>query len=209
MTTFDKRLAGLSPEKRRLLQMRLAERKRASTVATIERTGASTAALTFAQRRIWFMEQLAPGSPVYNNASVIEGRGLVRIDALQRALDFVVQRHEALRTRFVPESDEAVQVVMPVDEASLRVVSLETEDLRDEAPDAREARLRDALIRAAEEPFDLAAGPPMRVRLVLQTEDQWTLAITFHHLVYDAWSSQRFLAEFVAGYIAAAAWRTP
>lgn len=209
MTSIDDRLAGLSPEKRRLLLKRLADRRLAAAVPVIERSEATRAPLTFAQRRLWFLEQLAPGSPLYNNPSAIDGTGPLDASALERALGFVVRRHEALRTRLVPEGDEAVQVVVAYGEAPGGLVPLEVEDLRSLLPAEREARTRDLLIRTAEDPFDLAVGPLMRARLILHSEDRWTLAVTFHHLVSDAWSAQRFLAELVAGYRAAAAGRTP
>ncbi|MEM7307337.1 MAG: amino acid adenylation domain-containing protein [Planctomycetota bacterium] len=202
MTPPDDRLAGLSPEKRRLLRKRLAERRRASAPASIQRSGEPRAPLTFAQRRLWFLEQLAPGSPLYNNPSAIDGTGALDVDALGRAFEAIARRHEALRTRFVADgdADEAVQVVVPYGATPGGTLPLAVEDLRALGPDERDARARDLLVRVAEDPFDLAAGPPARALLVLRDERHWTLAVTFHHLVSDAWSSQRFLVELVAGY---------
>ncbi|MEM7411463.1 MAG: amino acid adenylation domain-containing protein [Myxococcota bacterium] len=206
MTSIDERLAGLSPEKRRLLQKRLAERRRAEAPRAIECTGEATAPLSFAQRRLWFLEQLEPGSPVYNNASAIDGSGAIVPERLERAFDAVVRRHESLRTRFVPAPDgeEAIAQVAPFGSSPGGRVALEVMDLRSLAAPERDARLQMLLARVAEEPFDLAQGPPMRALLALQPDDRWTLAVTFHHLVSDAWSTQRFLGELVAEYRAAA-----
>jgi len=207
VTATHDRLAGLSPEKRRLLQRRLAERRRASAPWAIERSGESCAPLSFAQRRLWFLEQLAPGSPVYNNPSAIDGAGPLEVETLERAFAAVMRRHESLRTRFVcpgEGSEEPVQVVVPFGEAPGGTLSLVVEDLRSVAADAREARLRDLLVRLAEDPFDLAVGPPLRALLALQPDERWTLAVTFHHIVSDAWSAQRFFGELVATYRAAA-----
>ncbi|MEM7198647.1 MAG: amino acid adenylation domain-containing protein [Planctomycetota bacterium] len=209
MTGLDDRLAGLSPEKRRLLQKRLAQQRRAAAPAAIPKSGQDRAPLTFAQRRLWFLEQLAPGSPVYNNPSAIDVVGALDVDALTRAFAGVVRRHEALRTRFVPDGDEANQVIVPFGASPGGTVELALEDLRALPPDARSARIRDLLVDAAEDPFDLANGPPMRALLLRQTDTRWTLAVTFHHIVSDAWSAQRFLVELVAGYRAAATGREP
>ncbi|MEO0424783.1 MAG: amino acid adenylation domain-containing protein [Pseudomonadota bacterium] len=215
------RLAELSPEKRRLLLKRLAEQRRVQAAPTIVRSGEAVAPLTFAQRRLWFLEKLAPGSALYNNPTAIDGTGPIQVDALRTALAGIVARHESLRTRFVDASeecpsggigsdgiaDEAVQVVVPSGEAPAGLVPLVVHDLRDVEPSARDVRLRALLIHAAEDAFDLGVGPPWRVVLVLVSDERWSLAATFHHIVSDAWSSQCFLAELVAGYRAAIAGR--
>lgn len=229
MSSLQDRLAQLSPEKRRLLLKRLAEQRREQAAPTIARSGEVVAPLTFAQRRLWFLEQLAPGSALYNNPTAIDGVGPIQANALRSALASMVARHESLRTRFIDgggeegvdarlpslgdkaDREEAVQLVVPAGEAPAGDVPLAVHDLRTLEDDAtREARLRSLLIHAAEDPFDLSVGPPWRVVLIRVSDDRWSLAATFHHIVSDAWSSQCFLAELVSGYRAAiAGQRTP
>ncbi|HEX7334404.1 MAG TPA: amino acid adenylation domain-containing protein [Pyrinomonadaceae bacterium] len=144
--------------------------------------------VSHAQRRLWFQEQLEPGSPAYNIMTVLRLRGELQVAALATAVAGVVQRHEVLRTRFEAHGDEPVQVVSETWGGELELVDLS------EAAD-REEQLR--TLRRAEESqgFDLSRGPLLRVKLVRLGAAEHVLLLTVHHIVWDGWSFSVFQEE--------------
>ncbi|MBO4210864.1 condensation domain-containing protein, partial [Micromonospora echinofusca] len=155
-------------------------------------------ALSTAQRRMWFVEQVAPGTPTHTIAFAERLRGPLDLSALRTALTGVAARHEPLRWR-VPQRAGAPYVV--VDDAG--AVPVPVHDLSDRAPDERERALRAALDAAALVPFDLAAGPLWRVTVLRLADDDHVLAGTAHHLVFDGWSQEVFYRDLAHGYAAA------
>ena len=155
--------------------------------------------LSYAQQRLWFLDQLDPGSVAYNVPLVLRLTGSLNVSALEQALGLLVERHEGLRTTFLEDGDEAVQVVQTAD-LSCR---LDVLDLSGGATTESEA-----LERAAEEanrPFDLAAGPPLRTLIIRLAEEDHILVLTLHHIITDAWSLRvlrRDLAELYGALIA-------
>jgi amino acid adenylation domain-containing protein len=149
--------------------------------------------LSFAQRRLWFLDQLQPGLPVYNVAVAYRLRGELRVEALAAALDAVVARHEALRTTLPAEAGQPRQHVAPA-----RPLGLVGEDLTAEAdPEAAAWALAEA---EARRPFDLAAGPLLRARLWGLGAAGHLLLLTAHHAVMDGWSQEVLERELSAVY---------
>jgi amino acid adenylation domain-containing protein len=149
-----------------------------------------TAPLSYAQQRLWFLEQLVGGNPLYNESSAI--RLLFPVDAavLQRALNEIVRRHEALRTCFEAPHGTPVQRVRSSLHLELPVV-----DLSHLPPTERE---REALSRAREEAgraFNLASGPLLRVILFKLDSCDHIFVLTMHHIVCDGWSMNVFFEE--------------
>src|SRR5512132_2783565 len=109
------RIARLSPEKRALLMMQLQKRSVSAAPPRIvpQRNGSKPTALSFAQQRLWFLDQLEPGKSVYNLADAIRLTGLVDIEALTRSFNEIVRRHEALRTTFREIDGEPFQIIAP------------------------------------------------------------------------------------------------
>ncbi|GGP76538.1 non-ribosomal peptide synthetase [Streptosporangium pseudovulgare] len=151
--------------------------------------------LSAAQRRMWFVERLAPDTPAHNIAMAERVRGPLDAGALGRALGAVVARHEALRWR-VPAEDGVPRVSV----APAGPVPLPVEDLSALAADAREAALARVLDREARERFDLAAGPLLRARLVRLAADEHVVAVTVHHIVFDGWSQDVFFRDLGVAY---------
>ncbi|HEU0298359.1 MAG TPA: amino acid adenylation domain-containing protein, partial [Longimicrobium sp.] len=182
----------------------------AALAAEIERTGAdrpalppvaradraAPLALSFAQQRLWFLDRLEPGSPLYNVPAALRLAGEVDGPALARALGEIVRRHEPLRTTFAGEGAAARQVVAPApDDFALPFENLS----------ARADPRGDALRRAQEEaeaPFDLARGPLFRARLLRVAPDEHVLLLTLHHAVSDGWSTGVLFRELSALYAA-------
>ncbi|MFD4789040.1 amino acid adenylation domain-containing protein [Streptomyces sp. NPDC058459] len=155
------------------------------------------APLSWTQERLWLEEQLRPGDTAYNMPMVLRLRGPLDPGVLQAALDAVLDRHTVLRTRFVLEDGAPVQRVI----ADARVTVRER-DLRD-APDPAAAALAMAMAET-KEPFDLSAGPPLRVLVQRQGEEEYLLVLTVHHIVFDGWSFGVLLDDLSAAYRAAA-----
>jgi len=142
-----------------------------------------------AQQRLWITEQVVPGTAAYHIPLALRMDGDLDIDALTAALHTVVARHEALRTTFAQVDGRAVQVVHPF-------VAVPIERI-----EATEDELDDLLAAGAAEPFDLEAGPLVRVRLVsLPDAVDHVLAVTLHHLVADMWSLGLLVDELAAAY---------
>ncbi|MEU9188406.1 amino acid adenylation domain-containing protein, partial [Streptomyces sp. NPDC048484] len=149
--------------------------------------------LSFAQQRLWFLDQLDPGSPEYNLTIPVR-LGALDVEALGAALSTVPARHEVLRTRLVAGADGvAHQVIDPPSPCPLPVV-----DLSHSADPLAAAR---ALVAAdAVTPFDLAGGPLIRALLIRLDPDEHVLALSMHHVVFDEWSYRIFQRELSALY---------
>src|SRR5438477_11614110 len=123
MSNTASRLAALSPEKKKLLEYRM---KGLSTApaAIPKRPEGGAPALSFAQQRLWFLDQLVPGNPFYNIFSPLPIQFAVNVDLLRRCLNEIVRRHEALRTTFTSVEGKPVQVIAPLLQLDLPVIDL-------------------------------------------------------------------------------------
>jgi amino acid adenylation domain-containing protein len=162
----------------------------------IERArGGQPAPLSFAQHRLWFLDQLEPGNPFYNLPEAARLSGGINITALEQTLGEILRRHEILRTRFPGSQGEATQIVTPPAPVRLPVI-----DLGRLPAATREA----AAIRLAKEearrPFDLASGPVFRARLLDCGETDPVLLLTIHHIASDGWSVGVLLRETINHY---------
>ncbi|MBA3258986.1 MAG: AMP-binding protein, partial [Gemmatimonadales bacterium] len=155
---------------------------------------------SFAQRRLWFLSQLEPGSPFYNMPLAVSLLGTLDRAALGRALDELVARHEALRTTFRLVDGDPMQVVNPSEGIWLPEV-----DLADLPGDERDAEVRRLVDEEARRPFDMAADPPLRARLLRLGTQERVLVLVVHHIVSDGWSMSVLFRELGALYRAFAA----
>jgi amino acid adenylation domain-containing protein len=153
--------------------------------------------LSPAQERLWFLDQLDPGSPMYNIAVGLRLQGALDVAGLERSLNEIVRRHETLRTRFGVVDGLARQMVEPAVTLAFPVVDL------DSLPEGQ--RMAEAERRAqaeAQQPFDLAVAPLIRVQLLRLHNTDHLLVVTVHHIVADGWSMGVFLRELNALYVA-------
>ncbi|HEY1017220.1 MAG TPA: amino acid adenylation domain-containing protein [Herpetosiphonaceae bacterium] len=204
MSDLSKRIAGLSPEKRAVLMQQLAA-KRGQVEGLripVQPRESNRFPLSFAQQRLWFLEQLTPGQAGFNVTTAIRLRGPLDLAALRFALDSVVARHEILRTTFVSEDGLPSQAIAPA-----APVPLPLEDLSG-SPDRDERAGRLARQEAAQ-PVDLIHGPVVRARLLRLAETEHTLLVTLHHIVCDQWSLDLLLGELQALYAAKAGGAVP
>ncbi len=155
--------------------------------------------LSFAQERLWFLQQLDPASSAYHIPLALDLQGPLRQGALTHALAEVLGRHEALRTTFVSAGGEPWQQISAPGERRLPLVDLAA------VPEIRQvAETRRLAVAEAVRPFDLAAGPLARACLVRQGDREWTLLLTMHHIVSDGWSMEVLVRELTVLYEAAA-----
>ncbi|HYO98763.1 MAG TPA: amino acid adenylation domain-containing protein, partial [Pyrinomonadaceae bacterium] len=151
--------------------------------------------LSFAQQRLWFLDQFEPGNSFYNVPSAVRLTGALDVAALEHSLNEVVRRHEILRTTFESTQGQPRQVIAPV-----LKLSLAQENLRHLNDSERRAEVRRLAVEEAERPFDLASAPLVRARLLQVADDEHVLLFTMHHIVSDGWSVGVLLGEVAALY---------
>jgi HAD superfamily phosphatase (TIGR01681 family) len=167
----------------------------APPLVPIPRTGAVP--VSYAQQRLWFIDQLEPGNPIYNIPQMIRLRGKLNVEALENSLNTIIQRHEALRTTFDTVDGQPVQVIAPTTILSILVTDLShLDESQRELEIERRARME------AQRPFDLAHGPVLRASLLQRTSEDHVLLLIMHHIVGDRWSAGVLAEELQALYSA-------
>jgi amino acid adenylation domain-containing protein len=151
--------------------------------------------LSFAQQRLWFLDQLEPGSAAYNIPAAVRLRGALDVDALRRSLDAVAARHESLRTTFCEVNGEPVQLIHEAAEVALPVIDMSHLPERE-----REAKAKNAAKAEAALPFDLSRGPLLRAGLLRLAEAEHVLLLTMHHIISDGWSVGVLVNEVSRAY---------
>lgn len=194
-------VSRLTPGQRDLL-LRLVRQRRGEAPAPLgiarRRDRTVPAPLSFSQQRLWFLDQLQPGSSVYNIAVAIRIEGRIRPDLLRAAIGALLRRHESLRTTVQVLDGQPVQAVSPPSEDpadALPVVDLGGLDAL-----VRERLATELCRRQAARPFDLARGPLLRRALLRVAEERLILSLVFHHIVSDLWSVGVFIREMTAVY---------
>lgn len=185
MSNIAKSTAHLSPAKKRALLAQLLQQK-----GKLE-----PYPLSFAQRRLWFLEQWEPHSPLYNLSSVLHIKGPLQQSALQDSLNEIIRRHGSLRTIFDTRDDQPVQFILP-----LLTISLPLIDLSSLSATEREAALHSLLLQEETFPFDLTEGPLVRATLLLLQEAEHILFLSMHHIISDGWSMGIVFRELACLY---------
>ena len=194
---LELRVASLSPVKRALLKTRAVPPVVARDLrpAIVTREGPGVSVMSYAQQRLWILEQIDPGTPAYNVRSALRVRGELAIPALAAALNELAARHASLRTTFCLIDGEPLQIVAPNGGIPLDLV-----DLCAVPPAEREDHLAATVRTISNRTFDLARGPLIRATLVATDRDDHVLVIVRHHLISDAWSNGIFNRELAILY---------
>jgi len=156
--------------------------------------------LSSGQQRLWFLDQLEPGSPLYNNFAAVHLSGALDVDVLTHCINEIAHRHEALRTTFGEEDGNPIQVIHP--ELTLEIPVVDLQSLEANAQTAEIERLARA---EGSQSFDLTQGPLLRIKLLKLSADEHVAFMTMHHIVSDGWSVMVLIQEVVALYAAFAA----
>jgi amino acid adenylation domain-containing protein len=159
------------------------------------RSGGTAPRLSFAQERLWFLDQLMPGSPVFNVPMAVPLSRAINIDYLQKAVSEIVRRHEALRTTFITRDGEPAPVISHECDTTIEVI-----DLASLGAATCETKSRRLIEDEALRPFDLSRGPLIRTKLVQLTEQDSIFIVTMHHIVSDGWSLLLFFRELSTLY---------
>jgi aspartate racemase len=186
MSTLDlpNRIANLSKEQRRLFDARLCGASHASRADRIQRTGLHVdVPLACAQESMWFLQQRGEASSAYNSRAAHRLRGPLDVGALQRSLDAVLERHEALRASFALTDGSPRQTIARPRSVPITRVDLSLVDQND-----RERCVADAVRREARRVFDLESGCLLRAALLRLADEDHLLLIVMHHIVADQWS---------------------
>jgi len=206
MSSSERRLDELSREDRALLFARLRAKKqdtvREGGTQIPHRPGEHPPPLSFAQQRLWFLDRLEPGEPIYNSPASLLIEGDLRPDLLLRVLTDLVARHETLRTTFAEVDGEPVQVISPVPRITLPIVDLSALEMSALEISARTREAKRLELAEARQPFDLAAGPLLRTTLLRLGAGEHILLLTVHHIAFDGWSQGVFMRDLNALYVA-------
>jgi amino acid adenylation domain-containing protein len=195
MSDITKRIAALSPEKRELLLQRLNQQAQTKSTNLIEPQSRETNCfpLSFAQQRLWFIEQLEPGNPLYNIPGAVRLQGRLNVTALEQSLNLIIQRHEILRTTFKSKQGQPVQVI-----ASSLHLTIPVVDLSGLAFPQQE--VEKLINQESACGFDLESGPLLRVRLLQISQKEYVMLFTLQHIIADGWSMGLLVDELATLY---------
>jgi amino acid adenylation domain-containing protein len=187
---FQSVIGKLSQEKRAWLESWLQERNSIKqTIPRLLRTGVVDKFPTsYAQERLWFLDQLRGGSIAYNMPVALRVKGVFDVTIFEKVINEIISRHEVLRTTFELNGGEPVQVIHPV-----LKIGLQVENLGDLVPEQEIQRIVKA---EAERPFDLMTGPLLRLKLMRIGVEEHLLCFTIHHIISDGWSMGVLVREF-------------
>ncbi len=194
---FEARRARLSDTQRAVFD-KWVKRQATPTPVTAQiprRPAGEPAELSYAQQRLWLLDQLEPDTPAYNIPLVVRLAGPLAAAALERGFAAVIRRHEVLRTTFALAGGRAVQVIAP--EASFRLPTVDLSALPVPARDAESERLT---LAEARRPFDLGRGAVIRATLLRLGGERHRLLLSLHHICSDTWSTGVLVRELVAFY---------
>ncbi|MCK0745725.1 non-ribosomal peptide synthetase, partial [Chromohalobacter nigrandesensis] len=192
--SLSRRFLELNTDKRRIFLQKLqAQGLTLSALPIPQGVAGDVSPASFAQQRLWFIDQLEPGNSAYHLPGAIRLRGSLDRAALRTAFDTLAQRHQSLRTTFRMDDDgEPQQIIGSF--APVEILQLSADS---------EAMFQKQAQDVAQQPFDLVRGPLWRGVLVRMGEDDHRLVLCLHHIIADGWSIQVMLMEFVQCYRAA------
>lgn len=197
MSDITKRLAELSPEKLALLMQQLKKKGETGSQPMLipRRAERHIHPLSFAQQRLWFIDQLEPGNYAHNILTALRFTGKLERAALEQSINEIVQRHESLRATFQVVDGQPVQIITEVWPNLLKTINLES---------FPKSECEDEVLRFANSevlrPFDLQKGPMLRATLMRLSEHEHVLLFTMHHIISDGWSRGILIWEFSTLY---------
>ncbi len=170
-----------------------------SSIVPLPRTG--DLPLSFAQQRLWFLEQLQPESAVYHVPIAVRLSGRLSIPQFKQALQDLIQRHESLRTNFQIVNNQPIQIIRSY--LSLSIPTIDLQHLSEVALTLADQTTTALTLQAAQTPFNLAEDALLRVFLLKLSAERHILLLTLHHLITDGWSMEIFVRELAALYASA------
>ncbi|KAB8334020.1 non-ribosomal peptide synthetase, partial [Scytonema tolypothrichoides VB-61278] len=156
--------------------------------------------LSFAQQRMWFLQQLEPESAYYNLPAAMRFEGQLNVAALEYSINYIINRHETLRTNFIQLDGQPFQIIHPERSLTLNVVDLRFLHMSELAESKLDIYCQQLAIQETQRPFDLATDPLVRASLFKLTETEHVLLLVIHHIVSDGWSMGILVREITAVY---------
>ncbi|MDZ7963729.1 MAG: amino acid adenylation domain-containing protein [Nostoc sp. DedSLP03] len=153
--------------------------------------------LSFAQERLWFLDQLEPDSAAYNMPAAVRIEGKLQPTSFQRSISEIIRRHEVLRTNFVKQDGEAIQIIHPATDWKMTTI-----DLQALPANQQETEIKSLATTEAAKPFNLATDSLIRGTLLALSDSEHVLLLTMHHIVSDGWSIGVFIQEIATLYYA-------
>ncbi|MCW5314092.1 amino acid adenylation domain-containing protein [Nostoc sp. KVJ3] len=195
MSDILKRLESLSPEKRELVLQKLKKQQQSPLLTPVSRK--QPLPLSFAQQRLWFIDQLEDGNCVYNVPFFLQINGCLQIAALEEAITAIIQRHEILRSSFSVIDGSPIQVIHDNLKLTMQLI-----DWRQLTEKKQLTKAQQLAIEELQQPFDLSNPPLLRVKLLQLSNQSHLLLLVIHHIVCDGWSMQIFRRELFTLYTA-------
>ncbi|MEL6163173.1 MAG: condensation domain-containing protein, partial [Cyanobacteria bacterium J06628_3] len=183
---MSKSLENLSPEQKRQLLAKLLQEKANKP---------QNFPLSFAQKRLWFLDKLQPESSAYNIPAALRLNGSLNIIALQKSLNQIIQRHEVLRSSFTVIKDEPIQQVFPKLQLNLPLI-----DLQALPTPQQEQQVKQLIKQISTKPFDLSKIPLFRAKLIKLNAEENVLLFTMHHIISDYFSMRLLIREITIIY---------
>lgn len=185
----------LSETKMQILEQLLHGKRKKKTEEIQPRHHKEWSALSYAQQRLWFLDQLVPNNPIYNMPAVLRLKGKLDVRGLEKSMLEIVKRHEVLRTTFSSESGKPKQRIHKSVEAKMEMV-----DLRGIEVEKRENEVKRITSEECRMPFNLEKGPLIRAKLLVLNQQEYILIIVMHHIISDGWSLGIFAKELMQLY---------
>ncbi|HLP88085.1 MAG TPA: amino acid adenylation domain-containing protein [Nostocaceae cyanobacterium] len=151
--------------------------------------------LSFAQGRLWLLQQLNPDSYIYNMPAAVRLSGELNVDILEQSINEIIRRHEVLRTTFILENDQPLQVILPQIQINIPVINLQ-----ELTTATRETEIQRLSIEEFQLPFNFTQAPLFRCKLLQLDPQEHILLFTIHHIVFDGWSIGVLIRELAAIY---------
>lgn len=174
---------ALTLQKRIALEQRLLTRAKGKNQGIPRREGTGACSLSFAQQRLWFLDQLEGGLTAYNMPAAWQLLGILDVEALRRALEGLIHRHEVIRTTYIQKGGEALQFIQKPERFELPLIDLDMPE-----GEARESEIMRLRALEAERAFDLESDLMMRAQLLRLSAGEHVLLLTQHHIASDGWS---------------------
>jgi amino acid adenylation domain-containing protein len=197
MNKLSDRIAQLSPQKRELLLQKLQLNQEKTIFATIQlqSRNTNTFPLSFAQERLWFLNQLEPDNPFYNQPTALRLTGKLNLEVLKQTLTEILRRHESLRTNFTIVEGKPVQIIQPIADFEIPIIELTNRSLSD-----RNEAIKKLAEQEAEKPFNLKQDLLLRTTLLKLSTSEHIVLFTTHHIVSDGWSTGILIQELATLY---------
>ncbi|HLP58608.1 MAG TPA: amino acid adenylation domain-containing protein [Candidatus Deferrimicrobium sp.] len=192
------RISQLTPQQRKLLELKLKEKnvdRWQIPITRISRADHEGFPLSFGQERLWFLDQLEPGTPVYNIVKATRLDGPLNKEILEKSIQEIVRRHDIFRTIFIKKEGNPVQAILPELSIPLRVL-----DFKRSSKEKQDAEIKQYLQQESQQSFDLARGPLLKPQLLELAEHEHIFLLLTHHIIADGTSVQVFLKELVQLY---------